>query len=57
MSPTFARVLHEEATRARTYRSRHCYSLEEMGMDSNQIVAQFWDVFERFGFDTRGDAK
>jgi hypothetical protein len=49
----FAGVLQEEAEKARNYHSRHTYSLEEMGLTRHQIVADFEDVFDRFGFDKR----
>jgi hypothetical protein len=53
LSPEYARLLHNQAVRERRYRSRHKYSLEELGLNREQIVAEFEDVFERFGFDTR----
>lgn len=56
MSPEFAQILYQEAERARNYRSRHEYSLEEMGLDVEQIYIDYQDVFERFGFDAGFDA-
>jgi hypothetical protein len=56
IGPAFARILRETAEEARSYRSRHRYSLEQVGLTRERIVAEFADVFERFGFDTRGDA-
>jgi hypothetical protein len=53
MTPAFAQVLREEAETARSHTSRHEYRLEEMGLTREQIVADFGDIFERFGFDTR----
>jgi DNA-binding PucR family transcriptional regulator len=53
ISPAFAQVLQEEAEKARNYRSRHEYSLEQMGLTREQIVAKYKDVFDRFGFDIR----
>ena len=53
LSPDYARLLHSQAARERRYRSRHKYALEELGLNREQIVAEFQDVFERFGFDTR----
>lgn len=50
----YRRVLAEQARKARTYRSEHVYSLDEVGLDPEQIVAAYRDVFDRFGFDTRG---
>ena len=56
IGPAFVRVLREAAERARHYHSRHRYSLEQVGLTRERIVVEFADVFERFGFDTRGDA-
>ena len=55
ISPNYARILQAEAERARQYRSRHTYSLEGTGLTHEGMVAQFQDVFDRFGFPT-GDA-
>lgn len=54
LDPTFSQVLSEEADKARLYRSRHHYSLEQMGLSREQIEAQYQDVYERFGL--RGEA-
>ena len=54
LDPTFSQVLSEEAHQARHYRSRHHYSLEQMGLSREQIEAQYQDVYERFGL--RGEA-
>jgi hypothetical protein len=53
MNPAFTRVLHEESERARRYRSRHGYSVEQTGLTREQILAIYQDVFDRFGFNTR----
>lgn len=55
ISPAFAQVLREEAEKARDYRSRHNYSLRQMGLTREQIIAEYRDVFDRFGFDTGED--
>ena len=52
IGPDYAQILQAEAARARSYRSRHTYSLEGTGLAHEAIVAQFQDVFERFGFST-----
>lgn len=56
IGPSFARVLQEATERARNYSSRHEYSLGRVGLTREQIVAEYADVFERFGFDTRESA-
>jgi hypothetical protein len=53
MTPAFAQVLRDEAEVARSHASRHEYCLEEMGLTREQIVTDFGDIFDRFGFDTR----
>ena len=46
------KVLREATARARRYRSRHDYSLEELGLTRERVVTELSDVFERFGFET-----
>jgi hypothetical protein len=55
LSPNYARILRREAVRARAYRSKHSYSLERLGVPHRRIVAEFSDVFSRFGFSTSPD--
>jgi hypothetical protein len=52
ISPYFAQVLREEAAKARLFRSRHRYLLDETGLSRDQIVSYYREVFERFRFDT-----
>ncbi|MFN2183669.1 MAG: sulfotransferase family protein [Anaerolineae bacterium] len=52
VGPAYAEVLQAQAERARSYRSRHSYSLEGTGLTREGIVSQFRDVFDRFGFPT-----
>ncbi|MEA3326313.1 MAG: sulfotransferase [Chloroflexota bacterium] len=54
-SPEFGQALKEEVRKADAYTSRHKYSLEDMGITPDQIVAEYQDVFERFDFDTEGE--
>jgi omega-hydroxy-beta-dihydromenaquinone-9 sulfotransferase len=51
MSPHFAQVLREEAEKARSFKPRHKYSAEQLGLDRQQIVERCAPIFERFGFD------
>ncbi|MEA3407801.1 MAG: sulfotransferase [Chloroflexota bacterium] len=53
LGPAFARVLRAETEKARRYNSGHKYSLQEVGLSREQIVSDYEDIFERFGFDTR----
>ncbi|CAB5091615.1 hypothetical protein D3OALGA1CA_937 [Olavius algarvensis associated proteobacterium Delta 3] len=52
MGPDFADVLNVEATRSRSYKSRHHYDLHALGLSRKRILDEFRDVFDRFGFDT-----
>lgn len=51
IDPAFAQVLRKETHRARLHESKHEYSLGEMGLSRQQIVAEYEDIFDRFGFD------
>lgn len=52
ISQTFAATLREEARRARRYKSRHVYRLEDMGLSREHILTTYRDVFERWDFAT-----
>lgn len=47
----FVSRLEIEHGRARAYRSNHQYSLAKYGLTAEEILNDFGDVFERFGFD------
>jgi hypothetical protein len=53
LSSEYARVLERETERARRFRSKHSYSLDELGLNHEQIVKQCAHVFDRFDFDRR----
>jgi hypothetical protein len=48
----YASVLRQHSARARQYRSRHDYDLDELGLSREEIMTEFREVFERFGFAT-----
>ncbi|MCX6033276.1 MAG: sulfotransferase [Chloroflexi bacterium] len=52
LSPAYAQTLRVETAKAGGYKSEHLHPLEEIGYDRQQILNDFRDVFERFGFDT-----
>lgn len=54
MHSRYGAYLDEETERERAYTSAHAYNLAALGLDGDRIVADFRDVFDRFGFDTRG---
>jgi len=49
VGPAYAEALQEEVEKADDYESSHDYSLEEMGLTREQIVAEYRDVYEQFG--------
>lgn len=49
MNPAYADLLRQEAAKARRFRSKHDYSLQEVGLTREQILARF-KVFEQFAF-------
>jgi hypothetical protein len=49
--PEFNRALAEEKERARQYRSRHSYSLQDAGIDPAELFARLSDLFEAYGFE------
>jgi omega-hydroxy-beta-dihydromenaquinone-9 sulfotransferase len=54
LHPQYVEYLRRETVRERRYESTHTYDLAKMGLSGEQIVADFWPIFERFNFDTRG---
>jgi hypothetical protein len=56
MGSEFAGVLRAEAERSHGYRSAHHYSLDQVGLTRERVIAEYRHVFDRFGFDTREQA-
>lgn len=52
VSDEFEDVLERANLAARTYRSKHRYSLDKIGLTKDQLVRTFRLVIDRFGFDT-----
>jgi len=50
-SDEFAAQLHREAEQARSYQSKHRYSLDSCAISRERIIAELQPVFDRFGFD------
>ncbi len=57
MDEGFAALLQAEAGRARRFRSRHDYALEQLGLSRAHILAEFEDVIERFGFEVEAGTR
>lgn len=51
MSPEYREVLLAEGKRARKHETSHRYSLEEYGLEADEIRVQLAELFERFGWD------
>jgi len=51
MSPAYTAIIQREEEKARSYKSKHEYSLEKFGLTREQIVALYEDIFDRFGFE------
>ena len=51
LSTEFAKILEEEAEKARHHKTDHQYSLEGVGFTKEQILTAYQDVYERWGFD------
>lgn len=51
MAPAFMETVQREESKARAYKSKHEYSLEQFGLTREAIVARYEDIFDRFGFE------
>jgi len=54
MSADYRETLESDGVRSRKHVSTHSYSLEEFGLDGDEIRTQLTDLFERFGWDRDG---
>jgi hypothetical protein len=50
VSPDFQEILEEETAKARKHVSKHHYSLEEMGIDGEEMINRFQDIITEFGY-------
>jgi hypothetical protein len=51
MSPVFAGTLKAASAEARGFRSKHNYSINNIGISRDEIIEHFEDVFDFFDFD------
>ena len=51
ISDDFREVLRREGKRAQTHETGHAYSLEEFGLQADEIRVELAPLFERFGWD------
>ncbi len=51
MTPQFMERLEKETQKARTYHSKHSYSLEQYGFEKAHIYNELSFIFEEFGFE------
>ncbi len=54
-SPDLEKILQDAVAETLIHRSDHMYNYEEMGYTREQIVQEFAHIFDRFGFDPRGE--
>ena len=54
MTPEYEAFLEAQGKRERGHRSGHTYSLEEFGLEPDEIRTQLAPLFERFGWDEAG---
>jgi omega-hydroxy-beta-dihydromenaquinone-9 sulfotransferase len=52
LTQQFSQQLKKSEEQARTYRSKHAYSLKQIGLKRIRLISGFKWVFKRFGFDT-----
>lgn len=52
--PRYHQVLQDEMQKARKYKSQHQYSIEQFGLTHEQIISDYGDIFDQFGFHTEG---
>jgi hypothetical protein len=52
ISPEYREVLMEEGKRAREHGSSHRYSLEEFGLEADEIRVELAPLFDRFQWDS-----
>jgi len=46
VAPDYARFLEQETIRSRQYESPHTYSMQDMGLESEQVRAEFYPLLE-----------
>jgi omega-hydroxy-beta-dihydromenaquinone-9 sulfotransferase len=51
LSPAYNAIIQREEEKARSYKSKHAYSLEKFDLTREQVVARYEDIFDRFGFE------
>ena len=51
VSDQFAAYLDEQTAKARQYKSRHSYALEDWGLSKDEVSAKLAEVFDAYGFE------
>ena len=52
LSEEYQQYLDCETDKSKKYQSKHSYSLDQYGLDNEQVVSDFKPIFERFGFES-----
>ena len=55
MSDEYREILAGESKRETAHKTRHTYSLEEFGLESDAIRRELSDLFERFQWDQESE--
>jgi len=53
MTQAFMLTLQREEEKARRYESSHAYSLEQFSLSREQLLKDYADIFDRFGFEKK----
>ena len=51
LSEEYGLILLQESEKAKNYKSRHGYTLEQFGLTHQKVVEQYEEVFDRYGFE------
>jgi hypothetical protein len=53
MTAEYRQILHQESEKAKRYKSSHQYSLEEMGLDQQEIAREFQHAVRDYDLDIK----
>lgn len=53
LTPEYAETLSKEDAKAKHFRSKHEYSLDQFGLTPQDIKNRFHEIFDRFGFEQK----
>lgn len=53
MTPEYAAILEEEENRTRKHKTEHRYTLDEFGIDANDLRDELAELFDQFGWENQ----